>query len=679
MEIKQHYLELVKKIQEADYKYHTLDNPDISDREYDSLLRELFEIEEKYPDIKVIDSPSNRVGGKILSKFNKVTHSTPMLSLANVYNEEEINNFVDSLNETEFVCEMKIDGLSVSIIYENGYLKQALTRGNGIEGEDITENVKTIKTIPLKLSKDISLEVRGEIFMEKDTLNKLNQEITEKNLLIKKENEEKSSLGKKNKRYIELFKNERNAAAGSIRQLDSKITAKRNLKNIMYQLVNPLNYNLHTQIEVLNFLQEIGFNTNNKINKLVESSDGIKRFINNISDLREKLNYPTDGVVIKLNNIDKWQELGSTAKYPRWAVAYKFPEDKVISKLEKFIFTVGRTGKITPNAMLSPTLIAGTTVKKATLHNEEYVINRDLRENDYVYIKKAAEIIPEVIEPVIERRTGEEKKFEMITKCPICASILEKKENQADWYCVNPDCPAKNIESLIHFVSRNAMYIEGLGEEIIEDFYNLGYIKNYSDIFTLKDHKEDLIELEGFGNKSVEKILNNIEKAKSNSLEKLLFAIGILNVGEKTAKILAKNYKHLDNLILATKEDLIKIKDIGDIVSDSIVSYFHDSKNIDNIEKLRKLNINFEYNQKETQNNFLYGKKIVVTGSLNKYTRKEIENLIETNGGNTSSSVSKVTDYVIVGDNPGSKKDKAKEFNVPILTEDEFIELLNNN
>ena len=679
MEIKQHYLELVKKIQEADYKYHTLDNPDISDREYDSLLRELFEIEEKYPDIKVIDSPSNRVGGKILSKFNKVTHSTPMLSLANVYNEEEINNFVDSINETEFVCEMKIDGLSVSIIYENGYLKQALTRGNGIEGEDITENVKTIKTIPLKLSKDISLEVRGEIFMEKDTLNKLNQEITEKNLLIKKENEEKSSLGKKNKRYIELFKNERNAAAGSIRQLDSKITAKRNLKNIMYQLVNPLNYNLHTQIEVLNFLQEIGFNTNNKINKLVKSSDGIKKFINNISDLREKLNYPTDGVVIKLNNIDKWQELGSTAKYPRWAVAYKFPEDKVISKLEKFIFTVGRTGKITPNAMLSPTLIAGTTVKKATLHNEEYVINRDLRENDYVYIKKAAEIIPEVIEPVIERRTGEEKKFEMITKCPICASILEKKENQADWYCVNPDCPAKNIESLIHFVSRNAIYIEGLGEEIIEDFYNLGYIKNYSDIFTLKDHKEDLIELEGFGNKSVEKILDNIEKAKSNSLEKLLFAIGILNVGEKTAKILAKNYKHLDNLMLATKEDLIKIKDIGDIVSDSIVNYFHDSKNIDNLEKLRKLNINFEYNQKEAQNNFLYGKKIVVTGSLNKYTRKEIENLIETNGGNTSSSVSKVTDYVISGDNPGSKKDKAKEFNVPILTEDEFIELLNNN
>ena len=679
MEIKQHYLELVKKIQEADYKYHTLDNPDISDREYDSLLRELFEIEEKYPDIKVIDSPSNRVGGKILSKFNKVTHSTPMLSLANVYNEEEINNFVDSINETEFVCEMKIDGLSVSIIYENGYLKQALTRGNGIEGEDITENVKTIKTIPLKLSKDISLEVRGEIFMEKDTLNKLNQEIKEKNLLIKKENEEKSSLGKKNKRYIELFKNERNAAAGSIRQLDSKITAKRNLKNIMYQLVNPLNYNLHTQIEVLNFLQEIGFNINNKINKLVKSSDGIKKFINNISDLREKLNYPTDGVVIKLNNIDKWQELGSTAKYPRWAVAYKFPEDKVISKLEKFIFTVGRTGKITPNAMLSPTLIAGTTVKKATLHNEEYVINRDLRENDYVYIKKAAEIIPEVIEPVIERRTGEEKKFEMITKCPICASILEKKENQADWYCVNPDCPAKNIESLIHFVSRNAMYIEGLGEEIIEDFYNLGYIKNYSDIFTLKDHKEDLIELEGFGNKSVEKILDNIEKAKSNSLEKLLFAIGILNVGEKTAKILAKNYKHLDNLMLATKEDLIKIKDIGDIVSDSIVNYFHDSKNIDNLEKLRKLNINFEYNQKEAQNNFLYGKKIVVTGSLNKYTRKEIENLIETNGGNTSSSVSKVTDYVISGDNPGSKKDKAKEFNVPILTEDEFIELLNNN
>ena len=676
MEIKERYLELVKKIQDADYKYHTLDNPDISDREYDSLLRELYEIEEKYPDIKSIDSPSNRVGGKVLSKFNKVVHKVPMLSLANVYNEEEINNFVYSLNEDDFVCEMKIDGLSVSVVYEHGYLKQALTRGNGLEGEDITENVKTIKTIPLKLSKDISLEVRGEIFMEKDTLEKLNKEINEKNVIIEKENQEKILLGKKTKKYIELFKNERNAAAGSIRQLDSKITAKRNLKNIMYQLVNPLEYDLHSQIEVLNFLNELGFKTNNEVNKLVKGSDGINQYIKDISNLRKKLNYPTDGVVIKLNNIDKWVELGNTAKYPRWAVAYKFPEDKVITKLEKFIFTVGRTGKITPNAILSPTLIAGTTVKRATLHNEDYVVNRDLRENDYVYIKKAAEIIPEVIEPIIERRTGEEKPFKMINICPICSSLLERKENQADWYCINPDCPAKNIESLIHFVSRNAMYIEGLGEEIIEDFYNLGYIKTYSDIFMLEDHKNDLIELEGFGNKSVEKILNNIEKSKLNSLERLLFAIGIPNVGEKTAKILAKNYKTIDNLMLATKEDLIKIKDIGDIVAESIINYFKVDKNIITIEKLRELNVNFNYLGRE-ENNIFDGKRIVVTGSLTKYTRKEIEELIENSGGNTSSSVSKLTDYVVVGENPGSKKDKAKELNIPILTEEEFIEILN--
>lgn len=676
MEIKDRYLELVKKIQDADYKYHTLDNPDISDREYDSLLRELYEIEEKYPDIKSIDSPSNRVGGKILSKFKKVVHKVPMLSLANVYNEEEINNFVYSLNEDDFVCEMKIDGLSVSVVYEHGYLKQALTRGNGLEGEDITENVKTIKTIPLKLSKDISLEVRGEIFMEKDTLEKLNKEINEKNVIIEKENQEKILLGKKTKKYIELFKNERNAAAGSIRQLDSKITAKRNLKNIMYQLVNPLEYDLHSQIEVLNFLNELGFKTNNEVNKLVKGSDGINQYIKDISNLRKKLNYPTDGVVIKLNNIDKWVELGNTAKYPRWAVAYKFPEDKVITKLEKFIFTVGRTGKITPNAILSPTLIAGTTVKRATLHNEDYVVNRDLRENDYVYIKKAAEIIPEVIEPIIERRTGEEKPFKMINICPICSSLLERKENQADWYCINPDCPAKNIESLIHFVSRNAMYIEGLGEEIIEDFYNLGYIKTYSDIFMLEDHKNDLIELEGFGNKSVEKILNNIEKSKLNSLERLLFAIGIPNVGEKTAKILAKNYKTIDNLMLATKEDLIKIKDIGDIVAESIINYFKVDKNIITIEKLRELNVNFNYLGRE-ENNIFDGKRIVVTGSLTKYTRKEIEELIENSGGNTSSSVSKLTDYVVVGENPGSKKDKAKELNIPILTEEEFIEILN--
>jgi DNA ligase (NAD+) len=676
MEIKDRYLELVKKIQDADYKYHTLDNPDISDREYDSLLRELYEIEEKYPDIKSIDSPSNRVGGKVLSKFKKVVHKVPMLSLANVYNEEEINNFVYSLNEDDFVCEMKIDGLSVSVVYEHGYLKQALTRGNGLEGEDITENVKTIKTIPLKLSKDISLEVRGEIFMEKDTLEKLNKEINEKNVIIEKENQEKILLGKKTKKYIELFKNERNAAAGSIRQLDSKITAKRNLKNIMYQLVNPLEYDLHSQIEVLNFLNELGFKTNNEVNKLVKGSDGINQYIKDISNLRKKLNYPTDGVVIKLNNIDKWVELGNTAKYPRWAVAYKFPEDKVITKLEKFIFTVGRTGKITPNAILSPTLIAGTTVKRATLHNEDYVVNRDLRENDYVYIKKAAEIIPEVIEPIIERRTGEEKPFKMINICPICSSLLERKENQADWYCINPDCPAKNIESLIHFVSRNAMYIEGLGEEIIEDFYNLGYIKTYSDIFMLEDHKNDLIELEGFGNKSVEKILNNIEKSKLNSLERLLFAIGIPNVGEKTAKILAKNYKTIDNLMLATKEDLIKIKDIGDIVAESIINYFKVDKNIITIEKLRELNVNFNYLGRE-ENNIFNGKRIVVTGSLTKYTRKEIEELIENSGGNTSSSVSKLTDYVVVGENPGSKKDKAKELNIPILTEEEFIEILN--
>lgn len=676
MEIKDRYLELVKKIQDADYKYHTLDNPDISDREYDSLLRELYEIEEKYPDIKSIDSPSNRVGGKVLSKFKKVVHKVPMLSLANVYNEEEINNFVYSLNEDDFVCEMKIDGLSVSVVYEHGYLKQALTRGNGLEGEDITENVKTIKTIPLKLSKDISLEVRGEIFMEKDTLEKLNKEINEKNLIIEKENQEKILLGKKTRKYIELFKNERNAAAGSIRQLDSKITAKRNLKNIMYQLVNPLEYDLHSQIEVLNFLNELGFKTNNEVNKLVKGSDGINQYIKDISNLRKKLNYPTDGVVIKLNSIDKWVELGNTAKYPRWAVAYKFPEDKVITKLEKFIFTVGRTGKITPNAILSPTLIAGTTVKRATLHNEDYVVNRDLRENDYVYIKKAAEIIPEVIEPIIERRTGEEKPFKMINICPICSSLLERKENQADWYCINPDCPAKNIESLIHFVSRNAMYIEGLGEEIIEDFYNLGYIKTYSDIFMLENHKNDLIELEGFGNKSVEKILNNIEKSKLNSLERLIFAIGIPNVGEKTAKILAKNYKTIDNLMLATKEDLIKIKDIGDIVAESIINYFKVDKNIITIEKLRELNVNFNYLGRE-ENNIFNGKRIVVTGSLTKYTRKEIEELIENSGGNTSSSVSKLTDYVVVGENPGSKKDKAKELNIPILTEEEFIEILN--
>ena len=660
--MEERYLELIKIINEADYNYHTLDKPTITDQEYDSLLRELFELEEKYPDMVRDDSPTHRAGGKILDGFDKVTHSIPMLSLSNVFNEEEIRAFDSRIRkegiDPKYVCELKIDGLSVSLHYEKGKLVSAATRGDGTTGEDITNNVKTIKTVPLTLNKDIDIEVRGEIYISKKQFEAVNAE--------------------RIKQGLEVFQNCRNLAAGSIRQLDSKIAASRKLDTWIYHLPNPADYGIKTHYEALEFMKDLGFKVN-PMNKLVDGVEGILKFIEEAGKERKNLPYDIDGVVIKLNDLSEQRIMGFTAKYPRWATAYKFPAEEVLTKLEDIIFTVGRTGQITPNAVLSPVLVAGSTIRRATLHNEDYVIEKGLKIGDIVSIRKAGDVIPEVVEAIKDRRTGAERDFVMIDTCPMCGTKLIKKEGQVDHFCPNEHCDARKVESLIHFVDRHAMDITGLGERIMEDFYNQGLIRSVLDIYNLKDHKEELIELEGFGNKSVDNLLLAIEDSKQNSLERLLFALGIDEVGEKTAKVLAKRFENMDSLMNASFDDLKNITDIGDIIAKSIVDYFQDEKNQKLIEDLKSVHMNMNYlGEKAKNHEEITGKTFVITGTLVNYTRDEIKNLIESYDGKTSGSVSKKTDVVIVGSDPGSKYDKAVQLGVTIWTEDEFLDHLNN-
>ena len=659
--MQERYNELIKIINEADYNYHTLDNPTITDQEYDKYLRELYRIEEEHPEIKRDDSPSNRAGGQVLDEFKKVTHTIPMMSLSNVFNESEIVTFDSRIRKEGFnpryVCELKIDGLSVSLHYEKGKLVTAATRGDGVTGEDITANAKTIKTIPLKLNKEIDIEVRGEIYMSKKVLDKLNKE---------REKEGKP-----------LFQNARNAAAGSVRQLDSKIAAKRNLECFIYHLPNPLDYGITTHYEALRFMKDLGLRTNPN-NRLVNNVNEVLSFIDDYTKERSNLAYDIDGIVIKDNSILEQQALGFTAKYPKWATAYKFPATEVLTKLTDIIFTVGRTGQITPNAVLEPVIVQGSTIRRATLHNEDYVKEKDLKIGDIVSIRKAGDVIPEVVKPIKERRTGKEKDFEMIKFCPICNSPLMKKDGQVDYYCFNPNCDRRNIEGIIHFVSRKAMNIDGLGEKIVEDFYNMHFINNIVDIYHLNKHREDLIELEGYGDKSVDNLLKAIEDSKTNSLERLIFGLGITHVGEKTAKILATRYKTLDNLMSASLEELTNVNDIGEIIAKSIINYFSIEYNQNLIQELKDLGLNTKYLGAEIieDTNFL-NKTFVITGTLSNMSRDEAKDKVELLGGKTSSSVSKKTDVVIVGDNPGSKFDKAKELNIEIWDEDKFLSMLN--
>lgn len=655
--------ELIKIINEADYNYHTLDNPTITDQEYDKYLRELFDLEEEHPELVRSDSPTQHAGGKIIDGFEKVEHKIPMMSLSDVFSESEVIAFDERIRKEgihpKYMCELKIDGLSVSLLYEKGVLVRAATRGDGVIGEDITHNAKTIKTIPLKLNEEVDIEVRGEIFMNKKTLLEINEE-------RKKNNEP-------------LLQNCRNAAAGSIRQLDSSVAAKRKLDTFIYHLPNPEDFGISTHEAAIAYMKKLGFKTNPN-NRLVNDITDVLTFIEEMKEKRPSLPYDIDGIVIKVNNLADQQKLGFTAKYPKWATAYKFPAEEVLTKLTDIIFTVGRTGQITPNAVLEPVIVAGSTVKRATLHNEDYVIAKDLKIGDIVSIRKAGDVIPEVVEAKKERRTGLEKDFKMIENCPMCGEKLIKKEGQVDYFCFNKNCPARKIESLIHFASRDAMNIDGLGDRIIEDFFNFGFIEKVSDIYKLENHRKDLITLEGYGNKSVANLLDAIDTSKHNSLEKLVFGLGISHVGAKTAKILASNFKTMENLEQATIEDLVKIPDIGEIIAKSVVTYFATEENIDELERLKKQGINMTYLGKAQQENSSFkDKSFVLTGSLEKYSRDEAKEIIESFGGKTVDSVSKKTSIVIVGENPGSKYNKAKQLGIEIWTENDFLEKIDNN
>lgn len=656
MDIKKRVEELTNILNDANYKYYVLDEPTITDQEYDKYLRELEELEQKYKEFARDDSPTKRVGGEVLDSFKKVTHKIQMMSLSDVFSESEVVNFDERIKKEgirpQYVCELKIDGLSVSLLYEHGKLVRAATRGDGVVGEDITHNVKTIKSVPLTLNEDIDIEVRGEIYMSKKSLEKVNLE--------RIKNGEKP------------LQNARNGAAGSIRQLDSKVAAKRGLDVWIYHLPNPLDYGIHTHYEALEFMKKLGFKTNPN-NRLVNNINEVLEFISEKNAERKSLPYDIDGIVIKVNNIDQQQELGFTAKYPKWATAYKFPAEEVLTRLNDIIFTVGRTGQITPNAVLDPVIVMGSTIARATLHNENYIKEKDLRIGDIVSIRKAGDVIPEVVEVKKERRTGNEKNFEMIHNCPICGTTLVKKEGQVDYFCLNEHCPTRKIESLIHFAERDAMNIDGLGEKIMEDFFNFSFIRTIPDIYLLQTHREDLTRLEGYGEKSVTKLLEAIEKSKSNSLEKLLFGLGIPHVGSKTAKIIASHYHNIDNIIKATLEDLSSINDIGEIIAKSIVDYFQKEDNKIIIERLKQYGINMNYlGQKIIKDETFYGKTFVLTGTMTEYKRDEAKNLIENYGGKTSSSVSKKTDVVIAGAEPGSKYDKAVELGITIWSEEDF-------
>ena len=660
-DVKNRVLELTKILNEANYKYYVLDDPTITDQEYDKYLRELEELEEKYPQFSYDNSPTKRVGGEVIDSFNKVNHVIPMMSLSDVFSESEVVGFDEKIKKEGFspkyVCELKIDGLSVSLLYREGKLVRAATRGDGVVGEDITHNVKTIKSVPLTLNKNIDIEVRGEIYMSKKSLEKVNIE--------RLKNGEKP------------LQNARNGAAGSIRQLDSSVAAKRGLDVWIYHLPNPLDYGIHTHYEALEYMKSLGFKVNPN-NRLVNNISEVISFIDEMGEKRESLPYDIDGVVIKVNDIDMQTDIGYTAKYPKWATAYKFPAEEVLTRLNDIIFTVGRTGQITPNAVLDPVIVMGSTISRATLHNENYVKEKDLKIGDIVSIRKAGDVIPEVVEVKKERRTGNEKEFSMITNCPICGSVLQKKEGQVDYFCLNDGCPTRKIESLIHFASRDAMNIDGLGEKIMEDFFNFGFIKSIPDIYLLQSHREDLQRLEGYGEKSITNLLKSIEDSKHNSLEKLLFGFGIPQVGSKTAKVLASHYHNIDNLINANYEELESINDIGSIISKSIVDYFNNNDNLDVINRLKSFGVNMEYLGKKIvfDENFS-GKTFVLTGTLNEFKREEAKELIESRGGKTSSSVSRKTDVVLAGVDPGSKYDKALELGVTIWSEEDFKKYIN--
>ncbi|MDC0827911.1 NAD-dependent DNA ligase LigA [Faecalitalea cylindroides] len=652
---------LRKELEKYSIEYYVYDNPSVSDQEYDRLMQELMALEEKHPEMYDANSPSQRIIGQVLEGFEKVRHDSQMLSLGNVFNYEEIEEFVNriqgSVKDAEFVVECKYDGLAMSLIYENGSFVRAVTRGDGLVGEDVSANIKTIQSIPMHIPERRHVEVRGEVYMPKKSFEELNE--------------------RQKKNNQALFANPRNAAAGSIRQLDSGVCASRKLDAYWYYFQNAQDFGILTQQEALDRMRSLNFKVN-PLYKVCKNTKEIWEFIQSIQEKRNDLPYEIDGMVIKLNSLSDQRALGSTAKVPRYATAYKFPAERVQTRLLDIVITVGRTGKITPNAVLEPVRIAGTTVSAAQLHNEDMILSKDLRINDIVVVQKAGEIIPEVVSSVKERRDGSQVPYVYPTHCPVCGSRLVRLEGEAAHYCINQDCPARVVESMIHFASRDAMDIDTLGDKKIEQLHEFGFLNSIEDIYFLHEHREELLEKRGYQKKSVDKMLETIETSKKQPLALLLYGLGIRQVGKKAAAILANYFGSMDALMKSDVDTLVSINDIGPITAQSIVEFFKDESNQKLIQTLKEQGLNMIQEKQEIKASRFTNKTVVLTGTLEHYTRNEAKEILENLGANVSGSVSKKTDYVIYGTAAGSKLAKAQNLGVATMSEEEFVEEVEN-
>lgn len=650
--------EIREKLEEHSYKYYVLDNPSISDYEYDMLMNELKKLEKEHPEYITPSSPTQRVGGKPLKEFTQVTHAVPMLSLQDVFSFEELkeweNRVKASVGDVSYVVELKIDGLSVSLLYENGELIRGATRGDGSIGEDVTQNIRTIKSIPLRIKDKALLEVRGEVYMPREAFERLNAQ--------REELEQQT------------FANPRNAAAGSLRQLDSRITSERSLGIFVFNIQRYEGESIKSHKEGLDYLESLGFRVSPK-RVVYKNIEDVIEAIKEIGETRGELSFDIDGIVIKVDEIDKRDILGQTAKTPRWAVAYKFPAEKKKTKVIDIILQVGRTGAITPTAILEPVRIAGSTVSRATLHNEDYINEKDIRIGDSVIIQKAGEIIPEVVEVVLDDRDGNEVIFKMPESCPACGGEVIREEGEAALRCTNMSCPAQLKRSIIHFASRDAMNIDGLGPQIISLLMDNDLIKDAADLYYLRF--DDIVKLERMGKKSSEKLLNAIEITKKNNIEKFIFGLGIRYIGNKAGKNLSKAFKSIDKLMNASYEELTAVEEIGDKMAQSIVSFFKEEHNKKLIEKFREAGVNFTYISDASENKMFEGMTFVLTGALEKFTRNEASELIEKHGGKVSSSVSKKTTYVLAGEDAGSKLKKAQELDVMVISEEDFEKMIN--
>ncbi len=657
MDIEKRVNELTEKIEYYSKKYYVEDYSEISDYEYDLLLRELIKLEQEYPQYKKSFSPTLRVGGIALTSFSQVVHNVPMQSLQDAFSFEEIltfhNRVLEKVNKPQYIVETKVDGLSVSLEYQNGEFIRGSTRGDGTIGEDVTENLKTIKSIPLIIHNAPEfLEVRGEVYMPKENFIKLNQE--------RELNEQP------------LFANPRNVAAGSLRQLDSKITAKRNLDIIVFNIQQIKGKTLLSHSDSLDYLKLLGFKTSPYYN-IFNNIEDVFSEINKLGDVRGELPFEIDGAVIKVNSFEQRTVLGSTSKFPKWALAYKYPPEKKETLLKDIVINVGRTGVLTPNAILEPVRLAGTTVGKATLHNRDFISTKDIRIGDTVIVQKAGDIIPEIVEVNKTKRTGKEEEYIMPSNCPVCGSKVFSDFEEVAVRCTNSECPAQLIRNIIHFAERDAMDIEGLGPAIIEQFTNEGLIKSPADLYFLT--KDDIIKIDRHKEKSAQNIINSIKKTKNNDLSKLIYALGIRQVGQKAGKILAQHFETLDNLINANIDELVNINEIGQTTANSIIKYFELPQTKHYINRLKEAKINMKYINSLVDERFL-GKTFVLTGTLPSISREEASKIIESYGGKTSSSVSKNTDFVLAGEDAGSKLTKAQSLDIKIISEQEFKNML---